>query len=160
MTSTEIEALQESLKYHMETEGSSAVKDFLDIPWITLNAHIYSEQGKVVKFYQGDKFCGVLIFDVDRGWWTPKVIVSEVAVLACLGVHGLQREACKMLDQLAKEYHASLIASGCFFQKYPKIVSNCYKKFGYVDTYPTYAKVVNHDNQRRDENPVCLQRGM
>ena len=147
MTSTEVEALQESLKYHMETEGSSAVKGFLDIPWIIHNARIYSEQGNVVKFYQGDKFCGVLIFEVDRGWWTPKVILSEVAVLACLGIHGLQREACKMLDRLAKEYHASLIASGCFFQRHPQMVSNCYKKFGYVDTYPTYAKVVNHDNQ-------------
>ena len=112
-----------------------------------MSAVLYSKQGHVVKFYQGDKFCGILIFDVDKGWWTPKVIVSEVAVLACLGVHGFQREVCKMLDQLAKEYHASLIASGCFFQKYPKMVSNCYKKFGYVDTYPTYAKVVNHDNQ-------------
>ena len=147
MTSTEVEALQESLKYHMETEGSSAVKDFLDIPWITMSAVLYSEKGNVVKFYQGDKFCGILIFDVDKGWWTPKVIVSEVAVLACLGVHGFQREVCKMLDQLAKEYHASLTAPARLFQNYPKMVSNCYKKFGYVDTYPTYAKVVNHDNK-------------
>ena len=37
----EIEALQESLKYHAETEGSSAITEFLDIPWITQNARIY-----------------------------------------------------------------------------------------------------------------------
>lgn len=147
MTPTEVRALQESLKYHAETRGSKAISEFLDVPWITQNAIQFSKMEKVVKFYQGDKFCGVLIFDVDRGWWTPKVILSEVAVLACLGIHGLQREACKMLDRLAKEYHASLIASGCFFQRHPQMVSNCYKKFGYVDTYPTYAKVVNHDNQ-------------
>ena len=147
MTPTEVRALQESLKYHAETRGSNAISEFLDVPWVTQNAIQFSKMGKVVKFYQGDKFCGVLIFDVDRGWWTPKVILSEVAVLSCLGVHGLQREACKMLDQLAKKYHASLIASGCFFQRHPRMVSNCYKKFGYVDTYPTYAKEVNYDNQ-------------
>lgn len=147
MTPTEIADLQESLRVLVPTIGSVAVKKFLDVPWATQNVLRYSEEGKVVKFYQGDKFCGILVFDYGKAWWTSSNILYEVVVLSCNNVHGLQRAACRMLDSLAKEYHASLVSSGCFFQEHPQIVTNCYKKFGYAETYPTYAKVMNNDNQ-------------
>ena len=147
LTQEELRELQESCKLHAKKEGS-AVLQYLDLPWASQNLLAFSKQGEVVKFYQGDKFLGILCFAVGCEWWTRQTILSEVCVLSCKGVHGVQRYAIKALDELAKEFHATILTSGCFFQKMPQAVTNGYLKGGYRLSCPTYIKVVNeHDNQ-------------
>lgn len=147
MRPEEIAEIQEMLDVYVNKMGSQVVKKFANIPegWKFLKA--LSKEGKIVEFYDHDKFCGILAFDVGEDWWSgdTKMLV-EVVVLSCLGVHGLQREVCKMLDKLAKEYQAQMIVSGCFFLQMPQVVSNGYKKYGFNQTYPTYVKVMNNDD--------------
>jgi hypothetical protein len=147
LTPEELEALKDSLLYHMFDDGSELMKEFADIEVGAENIRKYSEQRLVVKFYEKGRLQGILCFDVGTSWWTDKTIISEVLILSMSGVHGLQREAIKAMDTLAKEYGADLIASGCIFQKQPQIVTNGYLKAGFTTTCPTYVKVVDHDNR-------------
>lgn len=146
MTQEECKSIYESVKVMKDTIGSVVLQTFLDIDAGIQYLHAISKEGYVVKFYQGDKFCGILAFDVGRDWWSgDTTILFEVTVLSCLGCHGVQREAMKTLNKLAHEYDAKMIITGCFFQKDSKVVANGYKKFGFDHTYPTFAKVVEHD---------------
>lgn len=126
----------------LEQTQCSEVVHLWDLEWTVKNLVAMSLDHKVVKFYQGDKFCGILCFEYGKAWWTPKITLSEVFILEVKGFHGLQRYAIKELHKIAREVKASVITSGCFFQKNPQMVTNGYKKFGFVETYPTYAKVV------------------
>lgn len=147
LTREELKLLQVAIRDDMPKDGSKAVTEFLNLPWASECLMQFSKEKKVVEFYQGDRFCGILAFDYGSAWWTDKTIIYEVVVLAVKGCHGLQREACKMLDSIAAERHASMISSGCFFQRNPQVVTNGYKKAGFTQTYPTYVKVVKHDIQ-------------
>lgn len=147
LTIDELVLLQGAIRDDMPKDGSKAVTEFLNLYWASENLMQFSKEKKVIEFYQGERFCGILAFDLGAAWWTDRTILYEVVVLAVKGCHGLQREACKMLDKLAKRYHASLISTGCFFQRDPQVVTNGYKKFGFTQTYPTYVKVVKHDIQ-------------
>lgn len=141
LTDGEIEILWETMKDIDLSECSDVVR-FWNKEWVIRNLKLMSRKQKVVKFYQGDKFCGILCFEYSFTWWTPETILSEVFVFAVKGFHGLQRYAISELHKIAKEVNATIITSGCFFQKNPQMVTNGYKKFGFKETYPTYAKVV------------------
>mgnify|MGYP004681261555 FL=1 len=144
LTLEEVKALYVTMRELEETQCSEVVH-LWDLEWTVKNLINMSRDHKIVKFYQGDKFCGILCFEYGTSWWTPEVTLSEVFVFAVKGFHGLQRYAIKELHKIAKEVNASIITSGCFFQKNPQIVTNGYKKFGFNETYPTYAKVVKNN---------------
>ena len=147
LTPEEFEALKGALKHRMITEGSDLMKQFANVEVGADNIFNYSKAGHVVKFYSKGDLQGILCFDVGTSWWTDKTILAEVLVLSMTGVYGLQREAMKVMDDLAHEYNATLISSGCIFQKQPQIVTNGYLKAGFTTTCPTYAKVVDYDSK-------------
>lgn len=101
-----------------------------------------SERGQLVKFYKGDRFCGILAFDIGYAWWTPHRVCSEVFVLAVESVHGFQRIAAAELERIAKEYDASLIVAGNIFQVNSNLIGNGYKKCGFRQECSTYVKEV------------------
>lgn len=145
LTDTEIGLLWETMK-DIDLSSCTEVISHWDKEWAIQQLKRMSELGNVVKFYQGDRFCGILCFDYSLTWWTKETILSEVFIFETKGTHGLQRYAIKELHKLAKEVGATIITSGCFFQKNPQIVTNGYKKAGFKETYPTYAKVVNNND--------------
>lgn len=101
-----------------------------------------SARGQVVKFYEGDRFCGILAFDIGYVWWTPHRVCSEVFVLATEGTHGFQRHAAAELECLAKEYDAALIVAGNMFQVDNNLIGNGYKKCGFRQECSTYVKEI------------------
>lgn len=144
LTDKEIQLLWETMKDIDLSNECTDVIQLWDKEWTIRCLKTMSASGNVVKFYQGDSFCGILCFDYSHTWWSPKTILSEVFVFAVKGYHGLQRHAIIELHKIAKEVGATIITSGCFFQRNPQIVTNGYKKFGFNETYPTYAKVVKN----------------
>lgn len=147
LTHEEIKGLQDSLRSLIASYGSYVMHNFADIDWGTQNIVEYSKKGQVVKFYQGDKFCGIVCFDTGRSWWSSALMVSEVLVLSMPNTHGLQRYALRELEKIAKELGAQILTGGCIFQQNPQMVTNGYKKCGFNLTYPTYAKVVSNDSK-------------
>ena len=147
LTHDEIKELQDNLSSLIASQGSYVMHHFADIDWGTKNLMQYSKLGQVVKFYQGDKFCGIVCFDVGRSWWTTALMISEVIVLSTANTHGLQRYALRELEKIAKETGAQLIVGGCIFMEHPQMITNGYKKCGFHLTYPTYAKVIDNDNK-------------
>lgn len=141
LTDKEIDVLWDTMQ-SIDLSSCTDVIKYWDKEWTIRNLKAMSASGHIVKFYQGDKFCGILCFDYSVTWWTPKTILSEVFIFEVKGFHGLQRYAIQELHKIAKEVGATIITSGCFFQKNPQMVTNGYKKFGFYETYPTYAKVV------------------
>lgn len=101
-----------------------------------------SKRGQIVKFYKGDRFCGILAFDIGYAWWSPHRICSEVFVLAVEGVHGFQRHAAEELERIAKEYDAPLIVAGNMFQVNNNLIGNGYKKCGFRQECSTYVKEI------------------
>lgn len=146
LTNEEVEGLLDSLRHLVEHEGSSAMRNHLDIEWARDNIVEYSRHGQVVKFYQGDKFLGIMTFDIGLSWWTSKPMLQEVVILSMPNTHGLQRMALKELEKIARENNIELIVGGCIFQANPQVITNGYKKFGYKESYPTYLKVTNNEN--------------
>lgn len=147
LTHDEINGLQDNLRSLIDSHGSYVMHNFADVEWGTENIVQYSKQGQVVKFYQGDKFCGIVCFDVGRSWWSTVLMVSEVLVLSTSNTHGLQRYALRELEKIAKELGAQIVTGGCIFMEHPQMITNGYKKCGFSLTYPTYAKVVENDNK-------------
>lgn len=98
--------------------------------------------GQIVKFYEGDRFCGILAFDIGYVWWSPHRICSELFVLATEGTYGIQRHAAAVLERLAKEYDAPLIVAGNIFQENNALIGNGYKKCGFRQECSTYVKEI------------------
>lgn len=101
-----------------------------------------SKREQIVKFYERDRFCGILAFDIGYVWWTPHRVCSEVFVLATEGTHGFQRHAAAELERLAKEYDAPLIVAGNMFQVDNNLIGNGYKKCGFRQECSTYVKEI------------------
>lgn len=125
---------QRDIAWLMQTYGDAAyvMQHLIDM----------STRGQIVKFYEGDRFCGILAFDIGYVWWSPHRICSELFVLATAGIHGLQRHAAAALEHLAKEYDASLIVAGNIFQVNSNLIGNGYKKCGFRQECSTYVKEV------------------
>lgn len=149
LTPDEIESLITTLIHSVPKHGSKILKDYFDLSTARQAVVNWSKDNHVIKFYKGDKFWGILVFDVAKPWWSDKAFVFEICVLEVEGMHGLQREACKALEIVAYNYHVNVISAGCFFQQDPQFVTNCYKKYGYKDSYPTYTKVVKFSYDRK-----------
>ena len=144
LTTTEIKHLENTMD-NVKLSECSLLLNYYNREHALKNIIAMSERHNVVKYYQGDKFCGILCFHVSNSWWTTDVIVEEVFVFAVNGFKGLQRYAIKTLNEIAKDNKASMIVSGCFFQKNPAMVANGYKKQGFTETYPYFVKVIKNE---------------
>lgn len=94
------------------------------------------------------KLVGLLMFDVGRIWWSDKVVIMEETVF-CLDktYSGIQREATRELDRIARGYSAELIVAGNMISKgtTEKLVMNGYKKAGYISICTDMMKVVEYE---------------
>lgn len=122
------------LSWLMENHGS--------IPHVIEGILEMSKRGQVVEFYSGDRFDGILVFDVGVPFWTDKTILSEVFVFAMPYAKGFQREAIRVMERLAKQYGADLISAGNIFQDNNNLIGNGYKKQGFQQSCSTYVKEV------------------
>ena len=88
------------------------------------------------------------MFDVGRIWWSDKIVVMEETVF-CLDktYSGIQREATRELDRIARGYSAELIVAGNMISKgtTEKLVMNGYKKAGYTPICTDMMKVVEYE---------------
>ena len=91
---------------------------------------------------------GLLMFDVGRIWWSDKIVIMEETVF-CLDKNysGIQREATRELDRIARGYSAELIVAGNMISKgtTEKLVMNGYKKAGYIPICTDMMKVVGYE---------------
>ncbi len=101
-------------------------------------------RGHIIVFYDESEteFVGILAFDVGEFWWYPEPFLLEQLVL-CVNPDyiGFEREAVKVLDEIAEEYNCVGICSGCMFQSNPNMVKNTYMKSGYNEMIPSFVKL-------------------
>ena len=148
LTPEETKVLRQSFRQYVQSGMTTdIVNKHFDLDVATMAIVQASCLGQVVKFYEDNKFMGMMYFDVCHTWWTKYVIITERFILSVFGSHGVQRAATKFLDELAAKYHARIISSGCFFLGNPRVVANGYHKAGFVDNYPTFVKEVNNDSK-------------
>ena len=148
LTPEETKVLRQSFSQYVQSGMTTdIVNKHFDLDVATMTIVQASCLGQVVKFYESNKFMGMMYFDVGHTWWTKDVIITERFILSVFGTHGVQRAATKFLDELATKYHARIISSGCFFLGNPRVVANGYHKAGFVDNYPTFVKEVNNDSK-------------
>ena len=148
LTPEETKVLRQSFSQYVQSGMTTdIVNKHFDLDGATIAIVQASCLGQVVKFYEDNKFMGMMYFDVGHTWWTKDVIITERFILSVFGTHGVQRAATKFLDELATKYHARIISSGCFFLGNPRVVANGYHKAGFVDNYPTFVKEVNNDSK-------------
>lgn len=130
------------LRYRDEEGGAFVHLGDLDITMTSL-FHMAANL-QVTKFYEGDTFIGIVVFDVGNMWWSDKRFLTEILVL-CVdeSYHGFARVAIQYLNELAEEFNVDVICAGCYFQAKPQIVTNSYKKDGFTIDAPSYIKVVH-----------------
>lgn len=130
----------------VQKEQGSALAKLGNANYVAKQLFEMSQRGQVYKYYKSGVFVGLMAFDVAFLWWLDKPLLIEQLVLSCdKDARGVQREALKTLDYLAKEVFPQVagIASGCLFLKQPQIVMNAYKKNGYTQAAPTALKILN-----------------
>lgn len=140
LTKTELDLVMETLIYERETKGSpfvqlanpERVRSFL---WAS------SLVRKVGKCYIDGALAGIVYWDLGEVWWLEEPILMEQLVL-CVNPYfaGFGRRACDYLEQKAKENHINIIVAGCLFQKNPQMITNLYKKKGFLTVNPLYIK--------------------
>ena len=140
LNEVEQDILYRTLRAWQQRDIAWLMKTYGDAACVMQNLIDMSARGQIVKFYEGDRFCGILAFDIGYVWWTPHRVCSEVFVLATEGIHGFQRHAAAELERLAKEYDASLIVAGNMFQVDNNLIGNGYKKCGFRQECSTYVK--------------------
>lgn len=142
LTLAEKDLLRQTLLVWRQKKLSWLMDCYGDVEHVISTLSSMSARGQLVKFYEADKFCGILFFDIGHAWWTPHLVCSELFVLAIDGVHGIQRHAAEELERLAKDYGASLIVAGNIFQENNNLIGNGYKKQGFRQECSTYVKEV------------------
>ena len=143
LTHEERDILRRTLTHwQQECHLSWILQQYGDIEHTVTALYYMSKRGQLVKFYKGDRFCGILAFDIGYAWWSPHRICSEVFVLATESVHGFQRIAAAELERIAKEYDAPLIVAGNMFQENNNLIGNGYKKCGFRQECSTYVKEI------------------
>lgn len=94
------------------------------------------------------KLVGLLMFDVGRIWWSDKIVIMEETVF-CLdkSYSGIQREATRELDRIARGYSAEIIVTGNMISTgdTERLVMNGYKKAGYTPICTDMMKVVKYE---------------
>ena len=142
LTTPEINTILQTLINARDTNGSAITQ--LGEPYkVWGSLALMSADNKVAIFYEGQKFIGILVYSFGSPWWSLKTIIEEQLVL-CVDkdTHGFLREAIRELEHLADLHHAAAIASGCFFQQHPQMVTNTYTRNGFTETSPTYLKIL------------------
>ena len=140
LTKTELDLVMETLIYERETKGSHFVQ-LADPEYVKQDLLIKSYLGKVGKCYIDGNFAGIVYWDFGEVWWLEEPIMMEQLVL-CVNPYfaGFGRRACDFLEQKAKENHINIIVAGCLFQKNPQMITNLYKKKGFLTVNPLYIK--------------------
>lgn len=126
-------------------------------PLVTLGSQgaIYSHlleqnlKGQIRAWYDATgTLVGLLMFDVGRIWWSDKIVIMEEAVF-CLDkkYSGIQREASRELDRIARGYSAEIIVVGNMISTgdTEKLVMNGYKKAGYSPICTDMMKVITYE---------------
>lgn len=139
---TYISALKREAKGHLlETLGSQGA----------VYSHLLEQnaKGKIRAWYNATgSLIGLLMFDIGKLWWTDKVVVMEESVF-CIDTSysGIQREAIKELERVARGYEAELIISGNVLStgKTELLVLNGYKKAGFQPICTDMVKVVAYE---------------
>lgn len=106
-------------------------------------------RGNIRAWYDATgKLVGVLMFDVGKLWWTDKTVIMEETVF-CIdkSYSGIQREAIRELERIARGYEAELIISGNVLStgRTAKLVMNGYKKAGFKPICTDMVKVLAYE---------------
>ena len=139
---TYISALKREAKGHLlEALGSQGA----------VYSHILEQntKGKIRAWYNATgNLIGLLMFDIGKLWWTDKVVVMEESVF-CIDTSysGIQREAIKELERVARGYEAELIISGNVLStgKTERLVLNGYKRAGFQPICTDMVKVITYE---------------
>nr|DAT53598.1 MAG TPA: Glucose-6-phosphate acetyltransferase 1 fold, GlcNAc biosynthesis, alpha/beta [Caudoviricetes sp.] len=114
-------------------------------------SHILEQnlKGQIRAWYDATgKLVGLLMFDVGRIWWSDKIVIMEETVF-CLdkSYSGIQREATRELDRIARGYSAEIIVTGNMISTgdTERLVMNGYKKAGYTTICTDMIKVVKYE---------------
>lgn len=142
LTDTELDTIMKALITERDMHGSPVLA--LSSPFPTrLYIFTKSQRGDVVVFTNNGILAGILMFSVGGLWWSDKPMLFEELVLSVGTLPGVQREAIKALNHLAKELGCSLIAAGCLIQEKPQMVMNGYRKDGFTILNPMCIKLVD-----------------
>lgn len=148
LTETELDLIMKTLVKAQEDHGSLALR-FRSPFNARLYIHTQSCHGNVVVFSEKGVLAGILLFSVGGLWWSDATFLFEELVLALNGFHGIQREAIKALDRLAKAHSCALIAVGSLMQETAPMILNGYKKAGYTCLTPIAIKCL------KGSDPSC-----
>jgi len=117
----------------------------------SIYSHILEQnlKGQIRAWYDATgKLVGLLMFDVGRIWWSNKIVIMEETVF-CLdkSYSGIQREATRELDRIARGYSAEIIVTGNMISTgdTERLVMNGYKKAGYTTICTDMIKVVKYE---------------
>lgn len=117
----------------------------------SIYSHILEQnlKGQIRAWYDATgKLVGLLMFDVGRIWWSNKIVIMEETVF-CLdkSYSGIQREATRELDRIARGYSAEIIVTGNMISTgdTERLVMNGYKKAGYTPICTDMIKVVKYE---------------
>lgn len=148
----ESKLIHDALLRHREKEGNQLMWSFGNADFVVSKLQALSAIGRVVEFYEGDRFIGILLFDVGDLWWTDAIFLLEEFVL-CVDkdYKGFQRKAIEELEFLANLYEVNGIISGCYFQAEPQIVMNGYLREGFDVNMPSAMKIL------RPKKPVVKE---
>lgn len=134
----EWEKIRERLLTLRDKEGSLLMQK-ADADVATKSLVHMSYMNRVVIFYEGEEFIGIVAFDVGSVWWANLIVLEEQLVLCVSDTFkGFGRIAVDKLKELSNEYKTHLIVSGSIFQDNPNIIANLYKKKGFKQTCPVF----------------------
>lgn len=139
----EEQKIRVALQAIFDNPKNKIVHTFSDIETAMSAMRDFVRNGEVIFFYDGNRFIGIVIYDVVNYWWSDKRFLMEVMIL-CVEPKcaGFGRIGVSILEDLAKEYNCVAINSGCIVESNKSIVTNMYKKAGYSFDVPTFIKEV------------------
>lgn len=139
---TYIGALKKEAKGHLLEALGSQGAVYSHILEQNIKGHIrawYDATGSLV---------GLLMFDIGKLWWSDKIVLMEESVFCTdKSYSGIQREAIKELERVARSCEAELIVSGNVLStgKTERLVLNGYKKAGFQPICTDIIKVVEYE---------------
>lgn len=147
LTPEELDQLKQAVTQRISKEGNSLMATYFDVERAAQCIDEWSKAGNVLKIYYDDTFSGIFAFDITQSWWSKIPVIAEICIFSLGNAAGLQRFALAYMHEVAKQFPAIILAGGCIFQQHPQMVTNCYKRMGFTEAYPTYTKVMRNDNR-------------
>ena len=140
LTETELNLVMETLIYEREVNGSYFVQ-LADLHMVRSELYLASLKDHIGKCYIDGNFAGIVYYDFGCMWWSPERVLMEQLIL-CVNPYfaGFGRRACDYMESVARENNINIIVAGCLFQKNPQMVTNLYKKKGFLTVNPMYIK--------------------